>query len=351
MTDFILHIGPQKTGARYLQEAFARTRPLLAERGILYPPIWGERAHHGLTDRLRQFPERRLEKQFNELRDTGFPVVLLSAEGLVDLPAAAVDYLRELARRRNAVRIVFYVRSWADLLPAHWKQSVIAGATQTFREYLLGFANNPAGSPVVNFAPALRRYAAAFGPHAIDIVAYDTVMAEGGDLFRHFAARFLDWPDAPALDLPPVNVSPAAAEIEVIRSLHGIETARLGRPPERQPARAMADCYLRRATEFEAPALRRALAANQGTAAFDELDLHVAQLHRDLFDEFREALVEPKPPGAFFLPRRADIPYILRDCLLAPGVVGELHEIHRQVLADMQRPAAGSGARQEQAIR
>jgi hypothetical protein len=339
MTDFIIHIGPQKTGARYLQEAFARARPLLAERGILYPPIWGERAHPDLPERLSRL-EPRLEKQFTELRESGYPVVLLSAEGLADLPAASVEYLRLLTRRKNPVRIVFYVRSWADLLASHWKQAVKDGGTETFREYLLGWASDPAGCSVINFAPALRHYATQFGAYAVDIVSYDTVLAERGDLFRHFAASFLDWPDAPTPDLPRVNVSPSPAEIEVVRTLHGIETARLGQPPPRPQALAMTERYLSGAVTSAAPALRQALAAYEGRALLDEADVLLAQLHRDLFNEFREAVVEPSPKGMLFQPRRAEIPYIQRDYLLAPGVVDELREIHRQLLADLERPGA-----------
>lgn len=307
MTQFIIHIGPHKTGTGYLQEAFAATRRPLAERGLLYPPIWGERHHDELPGRL-VLGDPRLEDQFTELRECGYPCVLLSHPGLIDLPAAGVEDPRRLTRRSNPVRIVFYVRSWAALLLSHWKQAVLSGGTQTLREFLLEWMADPAASPIVNFAPALRNYAAQFGPFAIDIVAYDSVVAEAGDLFRHFAARFLDWPDAPALDLPHANVSPDASTIEVVRALHAIARARLGHAPSRGQALALADCYLRRSETFAAPALRRALATYAAAAPLDELDVHLAQLHRDLFNEFREAVVEPRLPGMFFQARRVESP-------------------------------------------
>jgi hypothetical protein len=328
MTRFILHIGPRATGAQSLQEAFAAASRPLADRDILYPPIWGERAHHELPERLARL-DPKLERQFIELRECGYPAVLLSAEGLSELPAASIEYLRALILPRNPVRIVFYVRSWADLLAAHWRQSVMAGSTKTLPEYLLEWPSQPADSPVFNFAPVLRHYARRFGAHAIDIVCYDSVLAGHAELFRHFAAGFLDWPDPPALDVPPANVSPDAAQMEVVRALHGIERARLGRPPPPAAARAMAEHYLRIAATGPAPALQRALAMHEGTVPFEEFDRPLAQLHRDLFNEFRDAVAPPRPPGVFFTPRRADIACIQRGYLLAPGVAAELQALHR----------------------
>ncbi len=136
MTRFILHVGPHKTGTSYLQEAFVRTRPLLAERGVLYPATWGRTAHHGLPELLRGGADLRLKRQFAELCMSGYPVVLISVEGLATLPRPAVERLQTLIGPGNPVRIVFYARSWADRLPSHWKQATREGATQSLPEYL-----------------------------------------------------------------------------------------------------------------------------------------------------------------------------------------------------------------------
>lgn len=344
MPKFIIHIGPSETGEACLQQAFAAMRRPLADHGVLYPPIWGERCHNELPERLANASDRRLERQFIELHDSGFPVVLLSAEGLASLDAGGIEYLRTLTRPRNSVRIVFYARSWGALLLSHWRQTVRNGSTQTFREFLLQWGSNPADCDFLNFAPNLRRFADRFGAHAIDIVSYDAVLAEGMDIFRHFAATFLDWRDAPAGDPPQPNGTADPADIEILRALHAIEKRHLGRAPEPLRSAAITETYLRLAPKFDLPALRRALAANLVTVAFAESDQLLARLHRALFTEFREALAAPRPHGGLFPVRQVELPHIRRDYLLVPEAVSELRRLHGQVLAEVQQSAAADAA-------
>ncbi len=343
MTQFVLHVGPHKTGTSYLQEAFAATRPLLAERGVLYPTTWGMRAHHILYEQLLTVPNPLLERQFAEMRDSGQPVILISVEGLTTLPEESVAYLRRLIGDQCSVRVVFYVRSWGDILPSHWKQAVRGGETQTLLEYLYVRAINPAGSFFVNFGIGLRRYANVFGSGTISIVSYDSVIAEKRDLFAHFAATFLDWRDPPTLDLGQVNVSANVVDTEVIRLLNSMERARRGRPPDRLDAVAMADAYLRRAPDFAGSVLSRAFAAHMVNATVNETGIILGALHRQLFTEFGQSLVPPNPKTVFFTPRRADIAYVHHDYLLVPGVVDTLREIHGQVLTDLEQSAANVG--------
>lgn len=337
MTQFIIHAGPHKTGTSYLQEAFAATRPLLAERGVLYPTTWGMRAHHILHDMLLKVPNPLLEDQFAEMRASGQPIVLISVEGLTTLPAATVAYLRTLVGAGNSVRIVFYARSWADILPSHWKQAVKGGETQTLNEYLYARGVNPRGSFFVNFGIGLRNYAQVFGANAISIVSYDSVLAAKLDLFRHFAATFLDWRDPPHIDLGAVNVSPGMMDTEILRALNSLEQSQRGTPLGRMEAVEMADRFLPRAPQWVSPALRQAMAANIGKALVNEGSNLLTSLHMQLFEEFGRALVQPHPPGAFFSPKRAEIPYIHRDYMLRRGVVEELWDIHRKLVV---RPAA-----------
>ncbi len=178
-----------------------------------------------------------------------------------------------------------------------------------------------------------------FGAAALAIVSYDEVMAQhatglGRDLFAHFAATFLDWPDPPVLDLPHVNVSPDAGDIEVVRAVNALEQARTGRPPERAEAAAMSGRLLRRADELAGPDLREALAAHMTTAFLNEDSVQLAALHRQLYAAFGAAIVAPKPDDVFFAPRRAAIRYVHRDYLLTPGVAEALHDIHRSVAGD-----------------
>ena len=169
MPRFILHVGPHKTGTSYLQEAFVRTRPLLAGRGVLYPATWGRIAHHGLPELLRSGADARLARQFAELGMAGYPTVLISVEGLATLPRAAIERLRALIGPDNPVRVVFYARSWADRLPSHWKQATREGGTQSLPEYLYQRVAQPSGSLLVNFGAGLRACAEVFGPEALAV--------------------------------------------------------------------------------------------------------------------------------------------------------------------------------------
>jgi hypothetical protein len=341
MMKFVFHVGPHKTGSTYLQAAFASLRPQLAERGVLYPTIWGGRSHAILYDLLRSIPNPLLEKQFAELRASGQPVVLISEEGLTTLSDASVAYLRTLVGNDSEVEVVFYARSWADILPAHWKQAVKAGDTQTLPEFLHGRTANPAGSFLMNFGMRLRRFVDVFGVGAIRIVSYEAVLSERFDLFEHFAGTFLDWYDPPHLGMAPMNVSPTAAEIEVVRAINSLEKLRRGGPPDPLEALAMADAFVQHARDLSGPVLLAALAANMATAFVSEVDPAPNLLHRQLFQEFGRSMVPPNPRDVFFEPRKAEIPYVRRDYLLVPGVVEQLREIHRQ----LSGVAARSGAR------
>lgn len=333
MTRFIIHVGPHKTGTSYLQEAFVQTRGQLAERGVLYPAFWGAPAHHQLLELLFAGPAPWLEQQFSELRQSGYPTVLISVEGLATLPLAGLAYLRRLIGVANEAVVAFYVRSWGDRLPSHWKQETKEGGVETLPEYLYTRVARPFGVEMVNFSPVLRRCREAFGTETLALVSYDQVAAEGLDLFAHFAATFLDWQNPPALGLLRANVSPGPAETEVIRSINTLETLRRGRSLGRDEAATVTTRYLLHAIELTPLVLREALAGNVANAVIDETSPALTEVHRQLYDGFGSALVEPRPLGRFFEPRRVEIPYVQRDYLLTPGVTEALHELHRLLYA------------------
>jgi len=344
MTQFVIHVGPHKTGSTYLQGAFALLRPQLAERGIHYPSVWGEEAHHELYDALRTDPNPTLEAQFADLRAAGHATVLISGEGLSVAPPPAVAHLRRLIGPDAPVRVVFYTRAWADLLPSQWKQAVKGGVTTTLPEFLFRRLVNPASQHYVNFGFKLRILAKVFGKDAIRIVAYDQVVAAKQDLFSHFAGAFLGLPDQPAPALPPANVSPSTADIEVIRALAVRESAQRNGPIPTPVAVAMVARYLRRKPTLEMPALNRALAAHQSTLTINETAAELMELHRQLIVEFGQGLVSPRLPKYFFRPRVAEIPFVRPDYLLAADVQRELTDLYQLI-----RVGKGAPTRAEQA--
>jgi hypothetical protein len=336
VTQFIIHVGPHKTGTTYLQEAFVQARPQLAGRGIHYPTTWGPSAHHALYERLRAFPNPKLEAEFAALHAARHPTVLISVEGLAGLPEPAVAYLRGLIGPDNRVTVVYYVRTWADLLPSHWKESIKVGETDTLPEYLYRQLQNPAGSSYINFAVGLRIWAGQFGADAIRLTAYNLVIDAKRDLFQHFAQQFLGWRDAPAPALPPANVSPGVADIEVIRAVSALEQMQAGPALPRTYVPALAACYLRRRAELVTPEFGKALADHTTRIPINESGPALIALHRALMAEFKEALVPPRLPNFFFRPRRAEVPYVHPNWLLAPGVAGQLKAIQEAVRIEVE---------------
>jgi hypothetical protein len=336
MPQFIIHVGPHKTGSTYLQEALAASRPLLAGHGIHYPTLWGDRAHHGLYDALRIMPNPTLAAEFAGLRAGPHPTVLLSGEGLSAAPPSVYAHLRRLVGPASPVQIVYYIRSWAELLPSQWKQIVKGGGTPSWPEFLYRRLANPGSHPAVNFALKLRQLAA-FGKDALRIVAYDQVKAAQQDLFSHFAATFLGLPGLPVPAIPRANVSPGTADIEVIRALVTLEIARRNGPIPTPYVAAMVAHYLRRDPPVATPALDRALVAHQASLTIDETAGEMAALHQKAFAEFGACLVAPRRDDAFFEPRKVDTPFIHSGYLLAAGVQREVQELHRLVCGAAER--------------
>ena len=338
MTQFIIHVGPHKTGTSYLQECFVAARLKLAERGIHYPAIWGRKAHYGLFDGLAQVPNPNLEADFAGLHAAAHARVLISVEGLVALQESTVEYLHRLIGPEHSVSVVFYVRSWADLLPSHWKEIVKGGDVMTMPEYLYTRLHNPNGSAFVNFAMGLRPWVKLFGREAIRLIAYDEVVASRQDLFAHFAEKILDWPSPPELGVPRANVSPSPADIEAMRTLAVLERMRLGRELPKPYAQALYDRYMQRRSTLVSKRTRRAMEEHADALTINESLAAMMDLHRKLFDEFGHALVSPHRNKLFFDARRVQVPYVRADWLMAPGVFDEVRVLQETLRIEVGPP-------------
>ena len=78
VTEYIIHIGPHKTGSTYLQDSFCKLRDVLAQKA--YPKLWQtiSTGHHALAFDLRQKKIDDLRTGFREL--VGEALVLFSSE-------------------------------------------------------------------------------------------------------------------------------------------------------------------------------------------------------------------------------------------------------------------------------
>lgn len=333
MPRFVIHTGPHKTGTTYIQERLAELRPELASRGILYPSVWGPVTHHKLYDMLAApTPNAELEQQFCEVLATACHTVVISVEGLTLLPAEKVAYFRRLLGDADA-NVIFYVRSWADLLPSHWNEEVKGGRmVLTFPEYAYQRLHNPVSSSLINFSIGLTPYADIFGFGTLRLVSYDVLMRNQIDLFEHFASSFLNVSDLPKQNRVRSNVSPSPMDAEILRVFSVMERERRGHAPPVRYMWQMMDRYLQLRERLQGSKLFESVKRHMSSVVINENSDALRRLHNDLFDLFAQAMVPPRTQQRILFPaRRAEVQYVRPDYLVIPGVVEQLHELHQIV--------------------
>jgi len=121
MPNYVIHVGPLKTGSSYLQWSFLKYRNELLARGICYPDDWGTvNAHYWLVDRLLAGDMAPLAADFDRLSRSGYETILLSSEGLSGLNTEQIGRLRDLLGGAQ-ISIVFYCRCWSEILFSSWR--------------------------------------------------------------------------------------------------------------------------------------------------------------------------------------------------------------------------------------
>jgi hypothetical protein len=113
MPKYVIHIGPPKTGSKYLQSHLFHLRDLLLRDGICYPDNWWTKPdqimHSPLLAKLQSGDTADLSKTFAELNATGHKVIVLSCEGFDDLSAQHLEPLGEASvriRSRSSIIVV-----------------------------------------------------------------------------------------------------------------------------------------------------------------------------------------------------------------------------------------------------
>jgi hypothetical protein len=330
MPEFIIHVGPHKTGTTYLQLSFKAARPVMAARGIIYPDVWdyapGNPSHLPLALHLKAGETARLAPEFDRLLASGAERVLLSAEDLSNLDVPALEILRGLIGQ-NPVRVVFYFRRWSELLPSSWQESVKQGQTWTLPEYMLMTIHNVAQSRLLNFERKLAPFAQVFGADALHPVSYSEVRDRDMDIFVHFAAQFLDWPSAVPGGAPKEsNASRDPATTEILRMMN-VLSRRHGTPERlRQKFDRLAD------PATLAP-VTAAIAAHMQKQRFNDGWPALHDLHESLAALYLDRLVPPKRKRHLFSGKAKDLAYAAQDYLLEPGVIEILSGLHAQLRA------------------
>lgn len=331
MPNYLIHIGPHKTGTTYLQFRLDAARQQLGQAGVAYPTVWNASqtlpSHRGLMIGLREAHVDRLRSQFEAIERDDPDYVLISAEGLSLLDAPAITLLKTLVGS-NPVTIVFYCRRWSELLPSLWQEKVKHGHHATFPEFLKDETTDPFASQAMNFAKRLDIYSSIFGRKSIKLVSYSNLGDDEVDLASHFFECFLPqhrrlFDDCPRPLATRPNQSLPPRETEVIRALNAIHV-RNGMPTDTK----LREWYMANKGRFNLADLFSAILENIATPRFSDTLPDVHRLHTMLFSAYGDLLVPPVLLGRLFSPRVADSVFCEQSYLADTGALLVLEDLY-----------------------
>lgn len=339
MTQFLLHIGPMKTGTTYLQACFKASRGRLARAGVTYPREWSERspgAHHGVLDHLTKENMSNLSEDLEELADFGQDRILISAN-LSKASEAQVKRLRDCIPSKS-VKVIFYIRRWSGVLPSAWQQAVKGGYPRSLADYVKRHTSRPERSHVVNYELLLKAYIETFGMENLVLVSFDEVRAQKLDLFEHFAKVVLGIAEPPEVRERTPNLSRPAEASELNRALN-----RLALQDGRKLHKHISLLLDAHGNELGAKSLLDALSKYRTHITLDDAEAHLDKFHDHLATIYRSKLVAPLPPDRLFTPARVEVP-LIDSSYQSDVVIGtQLSELYRELKcrsADTYYPVA-----------
>jgi hypothetical protein len=233
MPKYIIHIGPPKTGSKYIQSQLFHLRKFLQTKGVVYPDIWWSRPdkimHDWVFEALRAGED--LKADFDRLNSCGAEKIVLSCEafdGLArplkafrGLGVAPLERLREYISGNN-VDIIYYARRWSDRIPSDWRQQVMMGQYLTLPEYYIRFLNNPEETGQFNYSKVWEFFERIFGRGSLRIVSFSNLADHKVDLFDHFCSVILGVQEAPKLEegLIQKNLGYDMIDAEILRGIN-----------------------------------------------------------------------------------------------------------------------------------
>jgi hypothetical protein len=323
---YILHIGPHKTGTKYLQTILREQHDILQTLGIRYPGHWQteDDPSHSTFVRRVAVMDKRLQTQLLEHESESARVIVLSSEEFVDLDDKSVAFLATLLHGAD-VEIVFYCRRWSQLLYSGWMETIKHGDDQTLPEYVAAHASNPFGSTVVNYALTLDRFAANFGRDRIRLISYTNLVESKADLFRHFAKSLLDWPDAPADDR---NINPhlSLQENELLRALNGLH-----KQQAQNTAPSIYPRYLEYQDQLDLSSLFATMQKDVAQLKLNEAVPGFSTVHEMLIRKYGDRILPPSSGSAIFDPQMQRLSFVRDTWLLSSRSVNMLNKIYKHL--------------------
>ena len=321
----IVHIGAHKTGTTYLQRVFHALRPALRDAGVAFPSEWiqsedqpsHQRLYAALTDNTADTLRTELLAQAAEL-------LLISSEDLVYLQEPQIQSLRGFLDDAG-VTIVFYCRRWSEIMPSVWQERIKHGFSETFPQFAAAALADPNRLEFLQFGSVLDRYAAVFGKTSLRIVCYNAV----SDLAGHFMETFLPEQAAllekssPVLEERP-NRSLPPVQTEIVRVLNLIHRAHEG-----AQGSAVREWFLRDGQRYDLTRLSGTIQAHLTTLRLSDAEPALDTIHRRLWAEYKDCVVDPHPADGFFAPVVRDIPYAEPRYLADPVIRDQYDALYR----------------------
>jgi hypothetical protein len=216
MPNFILHIGPHKTGSTYIQKYLYVNRERFLKLGFNYPSvaIGPQYGHHQVFDKIKSLPQGDLSEYMRQF--LGGAVNFVSSEKFDRLRPDDIKRLGASLADLD-VKIVYYRRNYVDLLPSWWQERVKHGSRLSFYEFVLPHILRPFTSNIINPCKVLDPYAEVFGRENIAVVDYDAARKGGGILPPLFDMLGIE--PGPIKD-EVINRSVNLELVEIIRALN-----------------------------------------------------------------------------------------------------------------------------------
>ena len=337
MPKYIIHIGPPKSGSKYLQTQLFYNRQFLEDNGVLYPDNWWtrptDRYHFSLFDHLRQATDG-LESEFEKINQRGFDRVILSSEALDGLEPKEIQRLQD-AIGGNPVEIVYYARRWSERLPSDWRERVKMGQFVTFPKFYIPLLSDPEGTGEINYHTVWERFANVFGRHSLKIVSFSNLLDHRIDFFDHFCRVILGLPSTPqtAKENVQYNKSTSVIDTEIIRALNYIyyfDTSQLYITMQVKFLRLKANrdakvLNWRQELEKHLNSDLRQIKVDDKAAAFDEAWQAIST--------YADCLVSPEYGRDIFERQVVNLQLAGQNYLLQSGVLNILQELYQYLKA------------------
>jgi hypothetical protein len=227
------HIGLQKTGTSYLQDAMLRNKDDLGTQGLdLVPPTKRESYELILVVRDRYRSRRDpasdshvLSRFSSQLAQASGSSAIFSQESLAAATPQQIQLILEVCRDRE-VHVIATVRDLARQLPSSWQQELKAGGTVGYRPYLRRLqATEQADKSSrhwIHLDPptVLTRWSQALSPERIHVVTVPPPGNSPTALLERFCRVLEVDPARIAPEERALNTSLGRAQAEVLRRVN-----------------------------------------------------------------------------------------------------------------------------------